>query len=268
MTAPTPDAPLYLIQGVYLPDESYLTGHDLYARAPTAAMVAEVADAAPAVHGRLRRARRDDRAHGTWTADVSAWTAGWLVGVEWDPVSTAASDLANAAAPAHRGRTSPATPTPPHGTLDHRTAGRTGRRRGGPRRQRPDRGRQLAHHGPVRHPQEPLPHADLVSVDANHIQARPAWPAGPFASYHAYPYYPDLQLLQPSYAGDDPYRAYLLDLKSHHAGLPLTVAEFGVPSSLGSAHRGSRDRDQGSAGRARAPGARRLRRRAGAGCSR
>jgi hypothetical protein len=246
-----PSAPLYLIHGIYLPDESYIETGNLYAAEPTRAMVAEVRDASAAVHGTLRRPVRRGAAHGTWTADVSRWTAAWIVGVEWDPTATLASDAANAAAPAHRGKyfrsAAKATPTERWiaARLDELAGYEAARGVSVP----------IAHANwptadPLRHPDEPLDMEDMVSVDANHIQPTAAWPGGTFASYHAYPYYPDFQALQPSYARPidgviDPYRAYLADLQRHHGGMPVMISEFGVPSSLGSAHRGTNGRDQG-----------------------
>ena len=64
-------------------------------------------------------------------------------------------------------------------------------------------------------------------------------PAGWFASYHAYPYYPDFMLYDPGYdrarsrEGRSNYFGYLKELKRHHAGMPLVISEYGVPSSRG-----------------------------------
>ena len=242
-----PDHPIYLMHGIYLPDESYLDSHDLYAPGPTNAMIAEIKDASAAVHGTLTRAPVRGRASGTWTADVSKWVVGWIVGVEWDPIATFGSDAKNTARPGHQGTyfssTKDASPT------ERWVAARMD-----------ELATLEAKHGlsvpiamvnwptadPLRHPEEPLEGEDMVGVDANHIVAHPAWAAGTCASYHAYPYYPDFQRLQPSYISQpDPYKAYLLDLKRHHAGMPLMVTEFGVPASLGSAHIGTLGRDQG-----------------------
>jgi hypothetical protein len=105
---------------------------------------------------------------------------------------------------------------------------------------------------PLGHPEEPLPKEDLVGVDANHIAVSSAWPGGYFASYHAYPYYPDFQRYEPGlqktqYAGrSDPYAGYLSALKLHHASMPVMITEFGVPSSMGLAHTGPLGRDQGN----------------------
>src|SRR4029450_562067 len=94
---------------------------------------------------------------------------------------------------------------------------------------------------------------DLVSVDAMHLSATEAWPGGFFASYHAYPYYPDFMRLTESYqrytrprdGKADPYSGYLHALLAHHQDQAVVITEFGVPSSLGGAHRGPLGRDQG-----------------------
>ena len=38
---------------------------------------------------------------------------------------------------------------------------------------------------------------DVIALDANLVEPTAANPAGWFASYHAYPYYPDFMLLDP-----------------------------------------------------------------------
>ena len=74
------------------------------------------------------------------------------------------------------------------------------------------------------------------------VNATPSNPAGWFASYHAYPYYPDFMLYDPGYSiarspeGRSNYFGYLTALKKHHRGVPLLIAEYGVPSSRGIAH--------------------------------
>jgi hypothetical protein len=95
---------------------------------------------------------------------------------------------------------------------------------------------------PLDHPDEPLDREDLVAVDANHITVSAEWPGGYFASYHAYPYYPDFQRHEPALqvadsVGDiDPYAAYLGTLRAYHAGMPVMITEFGVPSAMSLAH--------------------------------
>jgi hypothetical protein len=249
-----PDRPLYLVQGVYLPDESYVAKGNLYDAGVTAAFSAELRDAVAAVHGGLRREVSAGRAAGVWTADASPWLVAWIAGVEWDPNATAASDTLNAAAPGFSGRyfgsTVDASPTERWiaARLDELATAQAGSGRSMP----------IAFVNwpttdPLRHPEEPLPTEDLVGVDANHVRATGSWPGGTFASYHAYPYYPDFQRHEPAlqtfvHGGRaDPYAGYLDALRRHHreAGLPTLVSEFGVPSSIGLAHYGPLGRDQG-----------------------
>ncbi|MDR7328062.1 MULTISPECIES: hypothetical protein [Catenuloplanes] len=247
-----PDRPLYLSQGVYLPDESYARKGDLYDTEVTTAFVRELKDASAAVSGQLERDPRPGRAHGTWSADVSPWLAAWIIGVEWDPNGVYESDRKNAKRPVFTGRffeaTADASPTERWlaTRMDNLASAEAARGRSAP----------IAFVNwpttdPLRHPEEPLPQEDLAGVDANHVRATEDWPGGTFASYHAYPYYPDFQRHEPAlqkaiYNGrPDSYAGYLTALRRHHAGMPVMVTEFGVPSSLGTAHAGPLGRGQG-----------------------
>ena len=105
---------------------------------------------------------------------------------------------------------------------------------------------------PIKHPDEPFPDEDNIVIDSMRFSATAKWPAGFFASYHAYPYYPDFLRLQPSYqefrnqAGElDAYAGYIADLRKHHVGQALMITEFGQPTSIGMAHRGPNGRNQG-----------------------
>lgn len=92
----------------------------------------------------------------------------------------------------------------------------------------------------------------MVSVDPTHIKPTSNWKAGYYASFHVYPYYPDFLRYQKDYqhyitpdGRRDPYAGYLNHLRHYVKGMPLVVAEFGVPSSRGMAHRGPLGRNQG-----------------------
>lgn len=246
------DRPIYLVHGVYLPDDSYLRTGNLYEAGATEAFTRELANASAAASGDLTRPRVPGRVDGTWTADVGPWLAAWIIGVEWDPAAIANSDRVNAGAPAVAGRyfrsARGATPTERWlaARMDELATAEAGRGRSMP----------IAFVNwpttdPLRHPEEPNPTEDAVGVDANSVLPTTDWPGGTFASYHAYPYYPDFlryekALLAFRYAGrPDPYAGYLNALRRHHTRMPVLVAEFGVPSSLGIAHRGPLGRDQG-----------------------
>ena len=246
------DAPLYLVQGVWIPEEQFLAGGDLYAPAVRDGFAGEIDDAVRAVHGELRREERGGVAHGAWTADVSRWLLAYSLGVEWDPRATLASDEKNAGRPAFRGdffsSTADASPTETWLAMALERCAAEEAARG---LTVPLTFTNWPTTDPLSHPDEPLDQEDLVSVDAAHIRASKAWPAGFFASYHAYPYYPDFMRHEPAlqryrFEGRlDPYAGYLAALRSHHAGTPVMITEFGVPSSIGTAHMGPLGRSQG-----------------------
>ncbi len=247
-----PDAPLYLMHGVWIPEARFLETQDLFDDQVRTGFRDELSRAVDVVHGTAELAPRPGHAHGTYTADVSAWTFAWAIGVEWDPEATYASDRRNGHQPRFEGSyfvaAEQASPTESWlaEMLDHLAA------------ELADRGATVPltfnnwpTTDPLEHPEEPLPVEDLVGVDANHVLPTDAWPGGTFASYHAYPYYPDFQRYEPGIADHvhdgrrDPYAGYLTKLRDHHAEMPLMITEFGVPSSLGSAHDGPVGRDQG-----------------------
>jgi len=83
---------------------------------------------------------------------------------------------------------------------------------------------------------------DTVSVDSTKLRAGSGFSAGVFASYHVYPFYPDFLLHDPvllrsrDHAGPNPYFGYLKALKGHYSKMPLLIAEYGVPTSIGVSH--------------------------------
>jgi hypothetical protein len=94
--------------------------------------------------------------------------------------------------------------------------------------------------GLPRHPRLLEYDNDGVALDAMLVRPTPANQAGYFAAFHAYPYYPDFIVLDSAR-----YLGYLRALRQHHAGRPVVIAEYGVPSSRGVAHLTSDGRDHG-----------------------
>ena len=248
-------APIYLVQGAYLPNEEYfLRGKTLYTPEIDDAFTAELEDLSAAVHGDLTREASPGKAGGTYGTDVSAWLASWIIGVEWDPQGVARTDRKMAAAPYRPGRffaaTKDATATERWITrhMDVLATAEAARKTSVP-----IAAANWPTADPLEHPTEPIAGEDAVSVDALHMLPTAAWPGGTYASFHAYPYYPDFQRYEPGYDQaiwedqPDRYAGYLLALKEHFAGtMPLVISEFGVPASLGSAHIGTNGRDQGN----------------------
>jgi hypothetical protein len=242
-----PEAPLYFIQGVWIPEEEFLAKQDAYAPAVTSGFEAELADAVAVVHGDADLPERPGHASGRYRTDVARWLLAWSPGIEWDPLATAATDRKHRGTKPERGRyiTASADATPMEAwiaaRLDH-LAGLEIERGWS----RPITFTNWLTVDPLEHPTEPLPQEDLVSVDAMHMSATDDWPGGFFASYHAYPYYPDFLSLEPRYKrAKDPYGAYLRELRAHHRGQAVMITEFGVPTGIGVAHRGPLGRDQG-----------------------
>ena len=83
---------------------------------------------------------------------------------------------------------------------------------------------------------------DAVGLDGVKMRANPAFPTGVFASYHAYPYYPEFLLVDPGYSkarspdGPSNYFGYRRDLVEHHGDMPVVISEYGVPSTRGIGH--------------------------------
>lgn len=249
-----PGKPLYVLHGIWIPEDRFSATGNAWNPEVVRDMRNEIRDAVGAVSGATVIDPVRGHAAGVYTSDISPWLMGWSFGVEWDPTAAHTTDLRNRGMAPYSGRYFRATTgaTPMESWIASNLDEIAGRQ---------------AEHGwsapvtftnwdttdPLRHPDEPLHLDDLVSIDAMHIAATPAWPAGYFASYHAYPYYPDFLRWQEEYqiyrrARDgklDPYAGYIHDLRRHHRGIPLMVTELGQPTSLGCAHRAPLGRDQG-----------------------
>jgi hypothetical protein len=246
-------APLWFIQGVWIPEDDFYAHHDLYRPSLVDAFKREISNAVAAVHGDAKIAPAFGHASGEYHSDVSQWLLAWSPGIEWDPVSTHMSEERNAGRSAYTGTyiTTRAKPTSTESwlasVLDYLASLEA--QRGW---SRPLTFTNWLTTDPLRHPEEPLPQEDLVSIDAMHLAATSRWPGGFFASYHAYPYYPEFLGLSRAYASYkvngrvDPYAGYLHELRAHHRGQAVMITEFGVPSGLGLAHRGPEGRDQGA----------------------
>ncbi len=259
-----PESPLWLLHGVWteLPPGPQEERYD--DPAWNAAFLAEMRRVVDLLHGHAAIAHRPGHAGGMYTADVSAWTIGYIIGREWEPYSVQAYA-------ARRPR-------------DTSYAGRFVQLRGGNavdvwlarvsdamlayEMDRWNTQRPLAYTNwptldPLTHPTETsraeenawlrrrgerVPEAsreydnDVIGLDATKMRATAAYGAGLFASFHAYPYYPDFMVLDPDYAqarspeGPSAYFGYLRELVEHHGTMPVVISEYGVPSSRGNAH--------------------------------
>jgi hypothetical protein len=256
-----PQRALWLVQGVWteLPPS-----HDFDDPAWKGAFRSEMRNVVDLVHGAAELPPRPGHASGRYDADVSRWTAAYIIGREWEPFAVKAYDSLHPGEAAYAGRylaadRAPAmdawmaeqcdyllayeadtwnalrpiayTNWPTLDPLTHPTESSTVEERGWRQRAgRPVAGQKLEYEN------------DAIGLDANLIRPTAANPAGWFASYHAYPYYPDFLLYDPGYRqaqsseGPSNYFGYLSDLRRHHSDIPFVVSEYGVPSSRGNAH--------------------------------
>lgn len=252
-----PERPLWLLQGVWaeLPPND-----DYYQAAWRTAFEGELRRAVDVLHGRADVPRRAGHAAGYYTADVSPWTLGLLIGREWEPFSVASFNEQYPDSTSYTGRFLALTAATPMDAwlareLDHVIAYETDTYR----MQRPVAYTNWPTLDPMAHASEidteeeftirgiPFDRSrrdydeDRVSVAA--IPAATAeFRAGYFAAFHVYPYYPDFFLHERKYEdarspfGPSSYFGYLTDLKTHFPDVPVVIAEYGVPASWGIAH--------------------------------
>lgn len=225
----------------------------------------ELRRAVDVVHGRALVAARPGHAWGRYDADVSDHVLAWVLGREWEPFSIHAYNRRPHGRRSYQGRFlavdrgTPAdvwlaeqcdellryewdayhaqrpvayTNWPPLDPLRHATESSRAEEQALRRR-----------YGFPPNPRLKEYDNDADALDAMLVRTTAADLAGYFAAYHAYPYYPDFIDLDAEYgaarsAGGGPshYFGYLLDLRRHHAGRPLLIAEYGVPSSRGVSH--------------------------------
>jgi hypothetical protein len=255
-----PDQVLWLVHGVWaeLPPK-----HDFNDRVWKAEFQSEMGRVVDVVHGSATVPIRPGHAGGRFDADVSRWVLAYIIGREWEPFAVKAFDAAHpissfagryfqvSRAPAmdlwlvaqcdlmlrHEAeaynslRPIAYTNWPTLDPLHHPTEATTAeeaawRKRSGRRSE--------AHRLEYEN--------DVVSLDPNLVRPTSSNPAGWFASYHAYPYYPDFMLLDSGYQrarsaeGSSSYFGYLESLVDYHDSIPTLIAEYGVPSSRGIAH--------------------------------
>ncbi len=243
------DDPLLLLQGTWVPTRDLLDADT--ATELSGAVDEELRRTVDVVHGNTMLPERPGHATGTYDADVSEHTLGFLFGVEWPPeVVTDTNEHGS------DGEYNGAYLKTQNGSAFERwLAGRldriVSREMENYGTQRPVSFVNWVTTDPLSHPYEPFNAEDAVSVDPDVLQPTGAFDAGTLAVYHVYPYYPDFLNETPEYVGytdhrgePNNYAGYLADLvdTTDH---PVLIAEFGVPSSRGIAHRNVHNRDQG-----------------------
>lgn len=246
--------PLYLFQGVWMDEQDITTYADVYADNSKIMndFINDALDLADIIMGNALLAERAGYASGTYTANVSKWFAGWILGIECDPKFIQNTNDTNPDKNTYDGKylyTFGSTPFEAFyceagDKLIEYMTNEYGF-------QCPIAFANWVTTDPLTHPEEPYPDEDLLTFNTESIKNRDAYKSNLFASYHVYPYYPDTMNYQTDYLDyiDDEgkvntYQAYLEDLKLAHT-MPIIIAEFGIPTSRGITHKSVMGYNQG-----------------------
>jgi hypothetical protein len=247
-----PDNPLLLFQGIWLEEiEDYSDpgSYDLLNRATS--FTSEIKEVINCINGNGDIAYRYGKSYGRYITDVSRWTAGYIIGREISPREVNTTDTGHPAVTSYSGTylsidgakaTEVFVTRMLDFTLNYEALNYSVRR--------PVSVSSWPTLDPLNHPTEIDTNEDTAAYDLAKIILKNPEP-GIFASYHAYPYYPNFISEEPSYLsysdsyGPNSYLGYLNALKSHYSSMPLVIAEFGVPSSWGSAHQSFSDMHHG-----------------------
>jgi tetratricopeptide (TPR) repeat protein len=255
--------PLYLFQEIWFGDPPQ---SDLFDPAFTSGFVSEMKAVIDAVHGQMNIPIRPGHAGGIYTADVSPFVLGWLIGREVEPHVVAITNQNNPAVHSFNGRYLKVAEGSPsevwlakmcNRAVDYEVSNYNA--------ERPVAFVNWPPLDPLTHPSvapfqderrmlaklgfafAPLPYAvpdtdDGVSLDEEHISPQSDYQAGYFAMYHIYPFNPDFIFLDPAYQqakdkeGVNTYWGYLQALRQHYRNTPIVIGEYGLSTSLETAH--------------------------------
>jgi hypothetical protein len=241
------DRKLYILQGVWIeePEES-----NYYHVKTQREFQKEIIDVIDVIHGNAVIEPKAGHASGTYASNISAYVIGIILGREWEPKAVSHTNLINASHHYTGEFISVNNATPMevwlaqmmNFTVLYETQSYVA--------QRPVSFVNWLTLDPMYHTTEFIENKkikeydnDKESIDLRKFNASESFAPGIFASYHVYPYYPDFIYLQKDYADatnrygqKDNFAGYLRDLKAHHPGMPLVIAEYGLPSSRGNSH--------------------------------
>ena len=241
------DKPVYIMQGVWakVPDDEDYFNTDF-----TRDFQKEIIDVIDVVHGNAVLNEKPGKASGVYSTDVSKYVVGFLLGREWEPKSVSHTILKN-----NFNNYDGNFVSIPDGNsmeiwlakmMDYAAMYET---------QAYDWQHPLSFVNWL--PLDPMYHNtefienkkvkeydnDLISVDFEKFNTTELFKPGIYAAYHVYPYYPDFVYLQEDYANaknhkgvNDNFFGYLSDLIQNTSGIPLVIAEYGLPSSRGNSH--------------------------------
>lgn len=236
------ERPLYLLHGTWVEEERIVETGNAFDKQATRDAQTEMKHIVNIIHGNEMLSYNKGHATGAYTADVSKYVIGWIVGIEWDPEMVVSTNKKNKNVGDYDGKYVYSKGASPFehwiaaqmdyiATYEKETYNWI----------RPISFTNWVTTDLLQHPDEPDPKEDLVSVNPQLIHLKKDLEkTGQFASYHVYPYYPESLNYQYAdyvdHRGEkNNYAGYLKDLHAAHT-MPILVAEFGIPSSRGKTH--------------------------------
>lgn len=234
--------PLYLIHGVWVNEDAIFKYQDAFNPA-VYDVYKEAFNIINVIHGNAIIEPKPGCASGKYTKDVSHYVIGWILGIEFEADLVNQTNMINPEKTSFQGKflytTDNANPFEVFlAEIGDKVISYETEKYG---MQRPTAFSNWLTTDPLDHPNEPTPEVeDSATIDVEHIKWENNFAPGMFASYHVYPYYPDFLNHDTKYISTDgnvnTYKAYLEELTNYHS-LPVLVAEVGLPSNRGLAHR-------------------------------
>ncbi len=195
-----PDNPLLLFQGIWLDEvENYsdYDSFDLLNR--TASFTNDIKEVIDCINGKGDIAYRYGKSYGRYITDVSRWTAGYIIGREISPQEVDITDTRNSSVNSFSGNYLSITVRKQARYSAHRCSSKQSvMKLLNYSVSRPVSISSWPTLDPLAHPTEIYTDEDKADYDITKITLKIPEP-GIFASYHAYPYYPNFISEQPSY---------------------------------------------------------------------
>lgn len=245
------EKPLYLIHGLWVNDYVQFSSKDAYDDEFLNEMLIDSKKVVDIIHGKRKISVNSKYGNGVYKNDISQWTIGYILGVEWEDVTVEYTNRMNEEKNKYKGKYMY---TSEDATPFEAMLAQVGDKIIEYESKKYKNQRLVAFSNwPTT---DPFNYSDKVTkffrkitkVDVENIKITGEVKSGTFASYHIYPYYPDYL----SYEGDinqyldedgkiNTYASYLKKVVDYHS-IPVLITEFGVPTSRGMAQK---DRNTG-----------------------
>jgi len=202
--------------------------HDLYTPRYMEAMRAHIRGVVDALHGRGEVPPTPGRGGGIYDQDISTAVVGILLGGELDAATINQTDVLNAGQTSYSGR---------YVSLEQGSASEVWYAQMLDYLVEYETSTYNWQH-PVALINGPQTDPKRGALTEESLRATPAFPAGLFAAYVAFPYFPESLTREPEYLrardslGPNPVAGYLRALRSR-ISLPLVVTDYGISTALG-----------------------------------